>query len=103
MNLGGEYAEEIAFRLGIDKDKPSKDSLDMVPSIISEINKLLDETSLNKGFYYNTDNMLSPVRLTSLSETPGIFEDDNGSIREGGIYFSPLRIFLFFHSLGLNA
>ena len=77
MNLGGEYAEEVAFRLGIDKDQPSKESLDLVPAVISEINKLLEETSLNKGFYYDSDNMVSPVRLTSINEAPRIFEDFN--------------------------
>ncbi len=82
MNLGGEYAEEIAFRLGIDKDQSSKESLNLVPDIINGIKKLLEEISLNKGFYYDSDNMLSPVRLSSLNEDPRIFEDFN----EGLVY-----------------
>ena len=82
MNLGGEYAEEIAFRLGIDKDQSSKESLNLVPDIINGIKKLLEEISLNKGFYYDSDNMLSPVRLSSLKEDPRIFEDFN----EGLVY-----------------
>ena len=77
MNLGGEYAEEIAFRLGIDKDKSSKESLDLVPSIIIEIKKLIEEITMNKGFYYESDNMLSPVKLSTLRETSRIFEDFN--------------------------
>ena len=77
LNLGGEYAEEIAVRLGIEKEKASVDFVTLVPEIMGEIRKLLEETALNKAYYYKSANMLSPVKLQSMQEEPEIIEDFN--------------------------
>ena len=85
LNLGGEYAEEIAVRLGIEKEKASVEFVTLVPEIMGEIRKLLEETALNKAYYYKSANMLSPIKLQSMQEEPEIIDDFNeGLIKQMG-------------------
>ncbi len=76
FNLGGENSEEIAYRLGIDKERPAKESTEVVPKLKAEIDVLLEESLRGKAYLYEEKEVLSPIELKHIKETPDkSFED----------------------------
>lgn len=83
LNLGGDMAEEVAFRLGLDKDTPAKEALQHVPAIRECISSILSETGGNKAYYYEEQNLLTPVRMRHLKEEPDqSYEDFNTGLMD---------------------
>ncbi|EQD28768.1 Fibronectin-binding protein A domain protein, partial [mine drainage metagenome] len=80
LNLGGEYSEEVAFRIGIEKEKPSPEYISRVDDIRSTIQEILQESLQNAGYYYSSQNLLSPIFLKSSSEEPEKITDFNEAI-----------------------
>ncbi len=78
LNLGGDMAEEVLFRLGIHKDLPAKSSLEHVQKIRKGITELLSETGGCKSYFYQEQALLSPVPMLHLKNEPDIeYEDLN--------------------------
>ena len=76
LNLGGDMAEEVLFRLGINKDLPAKSSLEHVHNIRNGIGELLSETGKRKSYFYQEQGLLSPVPMLHLKNEPDIEYDD---------------------------
>ncbi|MEM0155121.1 MAG: ribosome rescue protein RqcH [Thermoplasmataceae archaeon] len=70
MNLGGDIAEEVAFRLGIDKDLPSKSLQDKGMAILAKIDEVVQESEKSGAFYYDTEQIISPIKLYHLGKDP---------------------------------
>lgn len=68
FSLGGENAEEIAFRLGLDKDTPAKESTPFLKDIRGGISELLEESLIGKAYLYHDNSVISPVRLLHIKE-----------------------------------
>ena len=62
MNLGGDLAEELCFRAGMDKSIPAREALSAIPVLMTELAKLLGEASLGKCYVYENGGMISPIR-----------------------------------------
>ncbi len=62
MNYGGDLAEEVLYRMGVNKDAPPKLSDDDIEKLKFYTRQILDETAANKSYYYN-DGTVSPVEL----------------------------------------
>lgn len=76
MNLGGDIAEEVAFRMGIDKDTTSKSLSSRSSEILSEIKAVVKESEANKAFYYGRDQVISPIVLNHIGTEPEKTFDD---------------------------
>ncbi|AKA48938.1 RNA-binding protein [uncultured archaeon] len=63
LSLGGENAEEVVFRLGIDKDTPAKESTHRMKDLRRMINELLQESVQGKAYLYEEESVISPVEL----------------------------------------
>lgn len=84
MNLGGDIAEEIVYRLGMGKDMPSKSFQDKSAMILDKIGEVVRESERNSAFYYDVDQIISPVKLYHLGREPErTFED----LSEGYRYY----------------
>lgn len=70
MNLGGDIAEEVAYRIGIEKDTPSKALETRADSILETIIGIVRESEHNKGFYYDEEQIISPVILNHIPRQP---------------------------------
>lgn len=68
LNLGGDMAEEVLYRAGIDKDLPAKESGHFVDQIRKGISLLLEESIKSETYFYETENLLTPVKMTHLTE-----------------------------------
>ncbi|AAT43810.1 ribosome rescue protein RqcH [Picrophilus oshimae] len=80
-NLGGDLAEEVLYRLNIDKNAMPQDLKNDVNNIYSMLNDILNETKENKGYYYEPEQILSPVRMFHIREEPSrVFDDFNDGI-----------------------
>ena len=80
-NLGGEIAEEALHRTNIDKDKMPGEIREYYGALYDNIMEIVRESEKNKAFYYESDELLSPVLLTALGKDPDEkFEDFNVGI-----------------------
>ncbi len=80
-NLGGDLAEEVLFRLNIDKNAMPQDLKDNINDMYSMVNTILNEALENKGYYYEPEQIVSPVKLFHIREEPNkIFDDFNDGI-----------------------
>ncbi len=70
LNLGGDMAEEVLFRISLDKDLPARDAGNHLQKIRDGIGVLLKETKENAAYYYEKENLLTPVKMLHLRETP---------------------------------
>ncbi len=76
LNLGGDMAEEVLFRIGLDKDVPAKEAGQHLGKIREGINELLKETGQNSAYYYEEENLLTPVKMLHLRENADKHYDD---------------------------
>ncbi len=80
-NLGGEIAEEALYRTNIDKDKMPGEIREYYGTLYDNIMEIVLESEKNNAFYYESEELLSPVLLTALGKDPDEkFEDFNGGI-----------------------
>ncbi|WP_337860740.1 ribosome rescue protein RqcH [Ferroplasma sp.] len=80
-NLGGEIAEEALYRSNIDKDKMPAEIKDKYELLYNNILEIINESSKNKAFYYESEELLSPVLLTATGKDPDKeFDDFNEGI-----------------------
>ncbi|QRF74667.1 hypothetical protein Thermo_00155 [Thermoplasmatales archaeon] len=70
MNLGGDIAEEVAYRIGIEKDTPSKALETRADSILETIIGIVRESEHNRGFYYEEEQIISPIILNHITRQP---------------------------------
>ena len=78
MNLGGEYSEELIFRLRMDKNALPPFTREQTDRILEGIRSLMEESTLNASYIYKEKRLLSPVKMESIQqEDPMIFEDFN--------------------------
>lgn len=83
LNLGGDMAEEVLFRAGIDKHIPARDSGSHLEKIRDGIRKLLEETRGSGAHYYEDENLLTPIPMVHLEKTPDrSYEDFNAGLLE---------------------
>lgn len=76
FSLGGENAEEIVFRLGIDKDTPAKESAEGMVELRNMIHSLLEESVKGQAFLYEEESVISPVELRHLrNQADRVFDD----------------------------
>lgn len=81
LNLGGDMAEEVLFRAGLDKDMPARDSEFNVSKIRDGISELLAESKVSQAFFYQEQNLLSPVKMSHLGEEPAkVYDDFNAGL-----------------------
>ncbi len=80
LNLGGEMAEEILYRMGIPKDNLAS-SFTEIEGIYKWMRKILELATLNNAYYYAETSLLSPIELTHVG-TPAtrVFNDLNDGI-----------------------
>ncbi len=83
-NLGGEIAEEVIFRLNIDKNSMPLEIEENFKNIHDKIISLMEESLMNKSYYYRDEELLSPVVLTNLNKNP---EESFDDFNEGLIYY----------------
>jgi len=76
MNVGGDLAEEILFRLGIDKTLPSGELTSKSGSILFEFKEILSEALSGRAFYYEKADILSPLEYRHLGIEPDKKFDD---------------------------
>ncbi|MCL4451699.1 MAG: NFACT family protein [Candidatus Thermoplasmatota archaeon] len=69
FNLGGEMAEEVAFRMGLDKNTQAA-SFARIDDLRNAISGILQESRNNRGFLYSKSDIVSPVILNHLQEEP---------------------------------
>ncbi len=77
LNLGGELAEEILYRAGIDKETPAKDAAERSADIRSMLDSLLKESLTNKSYYYKIQELVSPCEMKHFGDPDKIFDDLN--------------------------
>ena len=70
LNFGGELSEEILFRKNLDKNQKSTQCIDSLDMITEMFERCLEETKENKGYYYESQEVGSPIRLNFISEEP---------------------------------
>ncbi len=83
VNLGGEIAEEILYRLNIDKDKMPSEIKDKYNDVYNNIKLIMEESKKDKAYYYK-DDLLSPVILTNLKKDP---DETFNDLNEGIVYY----------------
>jgi Predicted RNA-binding protein homologous to eukaryotic snRNP len=76
LNFGGELSEEILFRNNLDKDRKSAECIDSLDVIVRGLDQCLQETRENKGYYYESQDIGSPIRLNFISPEPSKTYDD---------------------------
>lgn len=83
LNLGGDMAEEVLFRAGLSKDLPARESASNVDQIRKGIGELLAESKGCKAYYYEEQNLLTPVRMLHIKENADTaFDDFNAGLLE---------------------
>lgn len=83
LNLGGDMAEEVLFRAGLSKDLPARESVSNVDQIRKGIGELLAESKGCKAYYYEEQNLLTPVRMLHIKENADTaFDDFNAGLLE---------------------
>ena len=92
MNLGGEYSEEIIFRLGMEKNAMPPFEDDQAGKILEGIRSLMQESTMNRSYIYAEKRLFSPVEMKSIdSETPTVFEDFNKGLSYYILNYKPLE------------
>jgi predicted ribosome quality control (RQC) complex YloA/Tae2 family protein len=92
MNLGGEYSEELIFRLGMEKNAMPPFEKDQTDKILEGIKSLMLESDLNKSYIYAEKRLFSPVEMKSIdSAVPAVFEDFNKGLTHYILNFKPLE------------
>ncbi|MEM0139317.1 MAG: ribosome rescue protein RqcH [Ferroplasma sp.] len=76
VNLGGEIAEEVLFRNNIDKNSMPHEIEGSFLVLYSGIKELLVEAMENHAYYYQEEELLSPVILTHIKNEPEQKFDD---------------------------
>ncbi len=76
MNLGGDLAEELCYRAGIDKSTPAKESTEFIAKLRDQLQSTLGESEEGKCYVYDNQGIISPVRLNHLGEEPSLVTDD---------------------------
>lgn len=90
MNLGGEYSEELIFRLGMDKNAVPPFPREQTDQILEGIRSLMSESSMNNSYIYTEKRLFSPIKMKSIQqEEPMIFEDFNKGITHYISNFKP--------------
>jgi predicted ribosome quality control (RQC) complex YloA/Tae2 family protein len=80
-NLGGEISEEALYRSNIEKNKMPLEVRDDYDRLYGTVMEIMDESKRNLAYYYEEDELLSPVVLTALNKDPDSkFEDLNDGI-----------------------
>ena len=80
-NLGGEIAEEALYRSNIEKNKMPAEITQDYERLYETVMEIMDESKRNMAYYYEEDELLSPVVLTALNKDPDRkFEDLNEGI-----------------------
>ena len=83
MNLGGDVAEELLFRAGIDKKIPSREASGSSEVIYTTLRAILEEAATGFAYYYEQQNLLSPIRMLHFEAQPSaIYNDLNAGIVE---------------------
>lgn len=83
MNLGGDVAEELLHRAGIDKRTPSRDAVARAQSIHKTLQEILEEAILGFAYYYEQQNILSPIKMLHLGNEPTVvYKDLNAGLVE---------------------
>lgn len=78
MNLGGDLAEEICFRAGIDKSISAPNALDFVDIILETTDSILKESKSGNAYFYEDEEIMSPVILKVIQKDPTkVFTDLN--------------------------
>jgi predicted ribosome quality control (RQC) complex YloA/Tae2 family protein len=78
MNLGGDLAEEICFRAGVDKSIPAANALDFVDIILETTDSILEESKSGNAYFYEDEETISPVILKVIQKDPTkVFTDLN--------------------------
>ena len=81
LNLGGDMAEEVLYRGGLDKDLPAREATSLVPVIRKGIQDIMGEARECRSYYYKSENLLSPVRMGHIAESPDTeYSDQNEGI-----------------------
>ncbi len=92
MNLGGEYSEEIIFRLGMEKNAMPPFEEGQADKIIEGIRSLMLESTMNRSYIYAEKRLFSPVEMKGIdSETPTAFEDFNKGLSYYILNYKPLE------------
>ena len=74
LNLGGEMAEEVVFRLGLDKNTLAAE-FTRIDDLRNTIDEILNEAKRNRGYLHSDDDIISPIVLNHLRKEPDrIFE-----------------------------
>ena len=74
FNLGGEMAEEVVFRLGLDKNTPAVE-FTRIDDLRNTIAEILNEAKRNRGYFHSDDGIISPIVLSHLQKEPDrVFE-----------------------------
>ena len=74
FNLGGEMAEEVVFRLGLDKNTPAVE-FTRIDDLRNTIAEILNEAKRNRGYFHSDDDIISPIVLSHLQKEPDrVFE-----------------------------
>ncbi len=84
MNLGGDIAEELLYRINIDKSLPSREISSESKRIHDEFSLILNEAELGKGYFFEKLNLLSPIEMKHLQILPTTIYSD---LNEGMVDF----------------
>ncbi len=84
VNLGGEIAEEILYRLNVDKDRMPSEIGGDYNNIYDNIKLIMEEAKKNKAYYYRDDDLLSPIVLTNLKRDP---DETFNDLNDGIVYY----------------
>ncbi|MCL4314646.1 MAG: NFACT family protein [Candidatus Thermoplasmatota archaeon] len=68
LNLGGDIAEEVCLRAGVDKRKMAKESVEEISGLRNALNEIISEAENGKGYVYHESGTISPVRMSHLNE-----------------------------------
>ncbi len=79
LNLGGDMAEEVLFRAGIDKHIPASKAGGHLDKIREGIRKLLEETKGSGAHFYQEENLLTPILMQHLEKPADKSYDDFNS------------------------
>ena len=92
MNLGGEYSEELIFRLSMEKNAMPPFEEGQADKIIEGIRSLMLESTMNRSYIYAEKRLFSPVEMKGIdSETPTAFEDFNKGLSYYILNYKPLE------------
>lgn len=84
MNIGGDLAEELLYRIGLDKSLLAKNLTARANEILAKFHEILGESLLDRAFFYAGANILSPIEFKHISEAP---DKEFGEFNEGLVDF----------------